>query len=47
MFVERPRSAVLSSSPTANRVRKMSFRGHGCFVGGTTCDMPPPPTGRG
>lgn len=26
-----------------SRARKMTFRGHGAFVGGTANDMPPPP----
>lgn len=29
------------------RARKMTLRGHGAFVGGTSSDIPPPPVARG
>lgn len=30
-----------------SRARKATFRGHGCFAGGTKNRMPPPPPRRG
>jgi hypothetical protein len=41
---------IQSARPAAGckgSVRKMTFRGHGAMVGGTTNDMPPPPIAGG